>query len=249
MESSKIIDGNCWIAYFDILGFSNMVESFPAWFVKELYEQALKETETYNKICKFIFFSDSFLFYTENNSQESLNAISTITAIFFHGMFLKEYPMRGCLNIGKFYADRENGIYFGPGLTKAYHLAEGQNWIGYIFSEEAGEKFESFESNGFRSNIRLRYTKYGVPYKKPPERRHLYAYNLKLSSPSQNPSQRFQTALDDMEYKTSLTFKTINNTTSDVNKCPEYINILDKYKNTREFLFHVYPELNQKKCL
>jgi len=28
MEEEKIINGNCWIAYFDILGFKNLLEPF-----------------------------------------------------------------------------------------------------------------------------------------------------------------------------------------------------------------------------
>lgn len=253
MEDSKITNGNCWVAYFDILGFSNMVESFPVFFVLELYQKALQDSGTSNTNCKFKFFSDSFIFYTENDSQDSLCDISAVTAIFFRGMFLKEYPMRGCLNIGQFYADEENGIFFGPALIEAHHLAEDQNWIGFVFSEETGKKFECFELTGFKSTIRLRHQKYEVPYKKEPKRRCLFAYNLNLLTAHLNTGSaryfqnRLRIALDDMEYKACLMFrKATGNKNIDINKCPEYRKIITKYKNTKKFLLHVSSALKER---
>ncbi|MCX5637809.1 MAG: hypothetical protein NTX52_08980, partial [Planctomycetota bacterium] len=98
MEAEKIINGNCWVAYFDILGFSNMVKSFHVEFVREKLQETRKESKQYNVNCKSIFFSDSFVFYTENDSQDSFRGISAASELFFQARFLEKIPMRGCLN-------------------------------------------------------------------------------------------------------------------------------------------------------
>ncbi|MFA5553654.1 MAG: hypothetical protein WDA68_03735 [Phycisphaerae bacterium] len=120
MEDKEIINGNCWVAYFDILGFSSMVESFPVEFVREKLREAQKEGEQFNAICRFKFFSDSFIFYTENDSMDSFKKIWEVSAFFFMIMFAKSkiphFPMRGCLNVGRFYADEKNGIFLVPRL-------------------------------------------------------------------------------------------------------------------------------------
>ncbi len=252
MESDKIINGNCWVVHFDILGFSNMVEKFPVWFVQEEYKKALEEGRKYNMKCKFKFFSDSFIFYTDNDSHDSFSGIEVTSAIFFQSMFLHEIPMRGCLNVGQFYADEGNGIFFGPAHIEAYKLAEGQNWIGLVFSEKTRGKFECFESAGFKSNIRFRYQEYEVPYKKKPKRRKLLAYNLKLV-PNYNEEsvraaiERLWIALGDMKYKAvPMLRKKKGNKIVNLKKCLDYRKIITKYENTKKFMLYIYPELKEK---
>jgi len=123
MECENIINGNCWVAYFDILGFKNDVKHFPPQGVLEKYIEVLKKIEKHNVKCKF--FSDSFVFYTENDSDESFRRMNMALRFFFRAMFTQYIPMRGCLNVGQFYVDEEKGIFFGRSLIEAHNLAEG----------------------------------------------------------------------------------------------------------------------------
>lgn len=246
MENDKVIDGNCWVAYFDILGFSNMVRSFPVEYVKEEYKKAIKKGEEYHVNCRFMFFSDSFIFYTENDSHNSYCGISAASELFFEAMFLKEIPMRGCLNVGQFYADEENGIFFGQALIKAYHLAEGQNWIGFVLSETARKK-----SVVFKANKDFWYLEYEVPYIEEPKHRKLLAYypNILIMQSFPEPANHQQTrllgALDTMELKAQLIYRK-DNKLVDKAKDPDFIRLMSKYRNTREFFTKAYPLLRNR---
>ncbi len=249
MESRKIINGNCWIAHFDILGFSNMVEIFPVEFVQEKCKEAKEKGEKYNVNCKYKFFSDTFIFYTENDSQDSFCGISAASELFFQAMFLKEIPMRGCLNVGQLYADEENGIFFGRALIDAYKSSEGQNWIGFVLCDKTRKKLEGFESADFKSNKNFHYLEYKVPYKKKPKRRKLFVYypNTCLietfPGPANDQKTRLLSALDAMEYQAQLIYINKN---FDMEKDPDYKKVISKYKNTREFFTNAHHLLRER---
>ncbi|TKJ39431.1 MAG: hypothetical protein CEE38_01450 [Planctomycetes bacterium B3_Pla] len=247
MENNKIIDGNCWLAYFDILGFSNMVESFPVEFVRDKFKEALKEVEQFNAICRFKFFSDSFIFYTENVSPYSFQCIRGASAFFFRAMFtrkkLPHFPMRGCLNVGKFYADEENGIFFGRALIDAYHCAEGQNWIGFVLSDEARRKFEDYESKGFKSSKYSSFHEYDVPYKKEAKRRNLLAYRPYSGSP--NYPERWWEALSNMRNEAFLALPD-EKENENIDTCSKCKRIFTKYRNTENYLLFLYPSLQSE---
>lgn len=251
-QDNKIINGNCWVAYFDILGFSDVVKNLHVWFVRKEYEKALKEGRKYNVRCKFKFFSDSFIFYTDNDSQDSFRGIEVTSAIFFRSMFLHGIPMRGCLNTGRFYADEENGIFFGPAHIEAYRLAEGQNWIGFVLSEKTKKKLADFELIGFKSTYNCRYRKYKVPYNEEPKLRNLLAYNLRLipnynEDSARNVIKRLWIALGNMEYKAVLILrKKKGDKIINLKRCNDYKKIIAKYENTKKFMLHIYPELKRR---
>lgn len=254
MENNKnIINGNCWVAYFDILGFRYIVKSFLPEFVRKEYKKALREIEKCNVICKSKFFSDTFIFYTENDSQDSYRRIRAASMIFFRVMFLRnktpKFPMRGCLHVGQFYVEEEDGIFFGPALIDAYEWAEGQNWIGFVLSKKAREKLETYESEGFKLNNDQWFLEYEVPYKKEPKRLLTYMVNPldKNDDAIKLHQNRLWSALEEMESTARLMFlKENGNEIIDLEKCPKYGKISTKYKNTRKFLLYAYPALKEK---
>jgi hypothetical protein len=251
MENEKIINGNCWVVHFDILGFSKMVGNFPVWFVQDECEKALERSKSSNIKCKFKFFSDSFIFYTENDSHDAFSCIEGTSSLFFHAMFLGRIPMRGCLNWGQFYADEENGIFFGPAQIEAYKLAEEQNWIGLVLSEKAKKKLASFESTSIKSGYKNRYVEYSVPYKKEPKLRNLLAYNLNLLTTIGNTGQArgqqhaLWEALNHMKYVAQMLSTKKENQNADIEKCYDYEEIIAKYDNTEKFIFWFYPALKE----
>ena len=180
--------------------------------------------------CKFKFFSDTFIFYTENDSKDSFRGISAASELFFQEMFLKEIPMRGCLNVGQFYADEENGIFFGRALIDAYKLSEGQNWIGFVLSEEARQKLKDYESMGFKSNKYFSFQEYNVPYKEETKRRNLLVY--KPYSDSLNYPERLWMALSNMEHEAFLTLPNEKGN-ENINTCSKCKRIFTKYHSTQ----------------
>ncbi len=270
VQNNNVINGNCWVAYFDILGFKKLMNNFSVRYVRNVLKQAINTGKSSNIECKFVFFSDSFAFYTEDDSVESFYCIEGTSAIFFHAMFLgkgkippeeipketfqwEKIPMRGCLNVGRFYADEKDRIFFGPALIEAIDCAEGQNWIGFILSEKTRKRLASFESVGIKPGYEKRYVEYEVPFKKVQKQRKLLAYNLNLSTTigntewARNQQNQLWAALDYMKYMAQMLSTKEVNQNADVEKCSDYEEIITKYENTKNFLFSFYPWLEERK--
>jgi hypothetical protein len=259
-KTNNVIYGNCWLAYFDILGFKKEVEFADT----EKYKNGehrkeyilgvcdncseeiklLKKFEEFEKgLVKVIWFSDTFIFYTPNDSKECLKAIENISGFFFRTHFTGNHhsvkkpapgtpisiyiPLRGCLNYGRFYADPDNDIYWGTALNKAHELAEGQNWIGYVLSSEAINQIQKYHTD-YWEIVKDGYKKYNVPMKNN-KYESLYAYANKKFHPDPG------TILGE-----SLVWMWMNF----LGKNEKYEeNIIVKYENTKNFLLGIYPDI------
>ena len=244
-QKDNIINGNCWIAYFDILGFSNLVENFPVDYVCKKYKEAIEKGKEHSITCRFKYFSDSFIFYVKANSQDSFYGISNASTFFFEAMFHKEIPLRGCLHFGHFYIDENNNVFFGKALIDTYRWAEQQNWIGFVLSDEARQK-----SSGFSDFHDFWFQEYDVPYKDSKIRKlHTHYPNILLFESSREPSEYYHTrllnTLDSMKQKADLIYKK-NNPIVDTSKCHNYTKLMMKYKNTKDFFESAYEPLRKR---
>lgn len=176
MEEEKIINGNCWVAYFDILGFKNETPldagQLPGLaymytkIVNRINERREKLTNIGAPWYDCLWFSDSFLFYSLDDSINSYRIIYLAAIHFFEYMIVtKKWSVRGALTVGGFYADRKSNIFLGEALIDAYSFAEKQDWIGLALTPKAhsklvasGKQFTWVDSFGFRE--------YNVPIKR-----------------------------------------------------------------------------------
>jgi len=172
MENEKIINGNCWVAYFDILGFKNETRlntgqlSVLAYMYQEAVEHingGLKSIPNFGSLYDCFWFSDSFLLYSLDDSIRSYNAIRIAATHFFDYMIItKKWVLRGALTAGDFYASRNSNIYLGEALIDAHNFTEKQDWIGLVLTPSAYAKlvasaFTWVDGCGFRE--------YDVPIK------------------------------------------------------------------------------------
>jgi hypothetical protein len=158
---------SCWVAYFDLLGFGNMVEHCEIWHVFEHYERALDEIKRLGHWTPARWFSDTFVFHTRDDSIDSLGKIAGASEIFFHRMITHLIPIRGCLTYGPLYTGPDD-VLFGPALVTAYKEAEAQDWLGFILTPEAEERMKKYEVNGKNVYDVLRqycYRGFDVPFK------------------------------------------------------------------------------------
>lgn len=248
MESDKIINGNCWVAYFDMLGFKRQVyltEQNEFNNILYIYKKVLEEIDLKKPIRENLveakWFSDTFIFYSLNDSEKCMTNIEYIARSFFREMFLKNIPLRGCLNYGKFYANKEKGIYFGSALIEAYELAESQDWIGYILSEKAEDKMGIYNTQDCQPSgrdFREYYKEYDVPMKDSKKQR-LPTYKISTYPLFGNDgSDPLGGCLTQMwSY-----VKHDKNLSSEKKQ-----DIKRKYENTKNFLLELYP--NQEKTL
>ena len=186
MKNHKIINGNCWVACFDIIGFKNLLNDFinafmghnktnkevalaMDVFVEHYYKDILRKLEEKGKYRPdkiFVhWFSDTFLLYTFDGSPESLSCIEQSATHFFVDAISANsaaMALRGALSFGEFYADKENGIFLGRAFIDAYQYAEKQHWIGLVISPKARAELQKIS---LCPPDRGKYLEYDVPIK------------------------------------------------------------------------------------
>lgn len=180
MENNMVINNNCWMACFDILGFENIL-----WYTKEKtgsanldvvarcyhkeiirdLERGCKEQETYTNVEIYHFcLSDSFVFFSPDDSPNSFLGMSWVAKQFSVRMVGRQIPFRGSLTIGNFYAEMKKNIFIGRGLIDAYKYAEKQDWIGLVLTPIAINKLS--QMNADLTQFLKDYVEYDVPVKK-----------------------------------------------------------------------------------
>lgn len=155
MQSGNIINGTCWLLYFDILGFERQVQNHLQSYGKDGLEFLVDyyHTEILNEIesklrakspfrageFHYAHFSDTFIFFTPDESIDSYLMLEQVGRHFFVEMLWKGIPLTGAMTIGEFYSDTARGIYVGKALIEGYKYADKQDWIGYILSPKVNE--------------------------------------------------------------------------------------------------------------
>ncbi len=171
----KIVNGNCWVAYLDLLGFKEYVLSFDSptnpncygVFVEVIYDkilECLKNLDLHPRIFT-TWFSDTFLAYTLDDSYESFISIAWGSLYTCAELVVGHHPVRGALGTGLLYAEQKKNIFVGSALIDAYKYGEKQNWIGFAVTPKAEEKFNDIAPEGKTPWTCCDYYKYDVPMK------------------------------------------------------------------------------------
>lgn len=172
MKGSKVY-GNCWLAYFDILGFKNILHNHYAMktagldaFAGVHYRDVFGELKRVGKYSPddvtAIWFSDTFILFAHDDSHRSLVSINQAATHFFEEVISQGWALRGALGIGEFYADQSNGVFLGQALVDAYRYAENQDWIGFIVTRDA---CAAIRQMGVILN-RWEYVEHDIPFRK-----------------------------------------------------------------------------------
>jgi hypothetical protein len=141
-----------WVACFDILGFESLLRIGPPDYVFKRVLGCFKDAKREAKTSSELFggeqihqwlFSDTFVFYTENDGDKAGMSIQSVAKYFIrHCLQATPHiiPLRGAISVGDFYADATESIYFGKAYQDAYETAEAQDWIGLVLTKEAEQK-------------------------------------------------------------------------------------------------------------
>ena len=175
MKSDNTINTNCWITYLDILGFKGKVSAFESGFgfghldlfVKNFYTNLLDEQQRQGEYWPDKVFtawaSDTFLFFTHDDSKDSFVCVAETTKCFCWAVMPKSWPLRGAIGFGELYADESNNVFLGSGFIDAYQYAEKQNWIGVIVTPKANSRLRELGVELQRWHVMFR--EYDVPVK------------------------------------------------------------------------------------
>ncbi len=150
-----------FIAYFDYLGFKEFIENNDLSYQKKIMGNNFRDIENALGQGKFkpasagvvadlsrstincMNFSDTVVFWTNDDSDESLKAIIDVSHKFNWQATLFFFPARGAVVYGEIvhvdYKETSGagGSYnlnslYGKGLVRAYQKAESQNWSGTV---------------------------------------------------------------------------------------------------------------------
>jgi len=138
-----------WFAYFDLLGFSNLVRTNEIHNVLPIYETALaaieeKANPKRSKGLSYSWFSDTFIIFTRGSSLQEFAVIEQAARLFFQKLILNKIAVRGALSYGGLYTQQEKNIFLGEALMDAYEYGENQNWLNFIICPSAYNALEKF---------------------------------------------------------------------------------------------------------
>ena len=238
-----------YLAYFDLLGFKDFIENNNIEEQKRGVNNIFRDIEAAMANDNYVDarhgviadlskykiqvanFSDTFLLWTLDDSKESLDEILRVTYDFNWRTTVYNFPARGCMIYGDFFAssfqneNKEGGSYssrsiFGSGLIDAYLKAESTQWSGAFIDESVIKKIESL---GLDHSEYL--TKYAKKYHVPLNNGEtMLSYAFRLSSGE----------LDESSFKNKS--ETIKFSFSSYNKTIEHKSVQIKLLNTIEFL-------------
>ena len=156
-----LTEGERFVAFFDILGFSSWVESTGSkevfTYVRGFYNLMVRSSlpgsivnqdmsvELHKSDIGYINFSDSIFFYSVDDSYQCLKTMLRVCGEFMNVVICGPSRMlRGAIAHGEFYADPEANAYVGKALIDAYRLEEEQDWLGLSLHESV-EKIKDFD--------------------------------------------------------------------------------------------------------
>ncbi len=240
-----------FIAFFDILGFKEIVSNNNLTDLKRQFGNLLRDTqtalssETYiqlnastivpdlkNQKVNCLHISDSVVFWTNSNSEDDFNDLISVCHSFYWRSLKTTFPLRGCLTYGEIDINpttiqNDAGVNFynysiiGKGLVDAYLKAESIEYAGCILDKLAIKKVSDKLINDLIYDQKV--CMYKVPSKSGSNYEHVF-----------RPIQGYH---DDVSFRNSANgikrlFTSASKT--DIDKMPE--SVKNKMNNTIDFL-------------
>lgn len=187
----KIIKGNRTVAFLDILGFEQMVDSTPIGELSKKYEKLIDMLEhliwppyktkdhptlfpehpNYSPWCMKNIYSDSIILISLDESLMSCLKLLIYSWRMTQVCLSAQMPVRGAITFGEIYINQNKNITLGKALTDAHKLEREQQWIGVSMDDNMKnsfpELFQEIRDILILSNIFLRYE---VPFKDKPKK-------------------------------------------------------------------------------
>ena len=150
---------NRYIAFIDIMGFSNLVYRNTHDSVKKkmlLFTKAIAKIEKVMKEgykedpkdfsnIRTVVFSDSVLILTPDSSKISLRTLLFACEILLAKSLESEISIKGAISYGQITADFEKSIFFGKGLIDAYKLEQQILYFGIAVDHKIEKKIRTLK--------------------------------------------------------------------------------------------------------
>jgi len=161
VESNWEITTNRYVAYFDIMGFKDMVLRSSH---NEIYEmmkgidEKIKLNANVNwddkpaDLIKTTTYSDSIIIYSKDDSYDSENSIICTVSALTSDLLSSAIPHKGAIAFGTMTVDMVNSIFFGQPLIDAYLLQEELYFYGIVVHATAEQEIEKKTKHAFVHN-------------------------------------------------------------------------------------------------
>ncbi len=153
-EIDWIEDGEKFICFLDIMGFKNMVYTEKHSVVKSIMMQLAKTrqyildqtlslkrgnflSEYKGRDIKVVFFSDSIMFFTNENKRIDFQLLCYAVKKLMTDAFIAGIPIKGAISYGFMTADFENSLFFGRPLVDAYNIQDSLHYYGVVLDHNA----------------------------------------------------------------------------------------------------------------
>lgn len=180
-ENGKIdvrwrINHPCFVGFFDIMGFRNMVRSLPE---EEIYNKMRMIKDILSFSDKQVFtrpdtkkgdediytlrsyiFSDSIILFSRTDSVGDGKLLLSQASLIMGSCLAEGIPLKGALSFGDMVTDHKRQIFFGQPLIDAYELQEQLYLYGAILDESI---VTFFDEN--KVDISMLTLDYNVPFK------------------------------------------------------------------------------------
>lgn len=137
-----------WAAYFDLLGTCVRIRTEELSLVFSAYKKAVDKLKAWrepHRTVTSVWFSDTFLLYTNDESVQSFKAIEMLGHWFAFWLIYNRIAVRGSLAHGEFYADARERVYLGGALLDACHWGENQDWLGFVLTPSAVDRLSDLD--------------------------------------------------------------------------------------------------------
>jgi len=165
---------NYFVAFFDILGFKNLVEKNSHEELMDIYKVCLYENlnmnenisdsifnrftpakeKTSSEIRTFVI-SDSIILVQNDMTQRGFLNLIAKCQVILSSSLAEGIPLRGALSYGPvtIIENQRGTTIVGRGLTKAYSLESAQQWSGGVIDKECFGLFPEINSDEFIQNL------------------------------------------------------------------------------------------------
>lgn len=168
-EEGWIPTNERFVGIIDIMGFKDMVYRktpdeihLSMWItlnaLKGFEEQLKKMTKDGYTPIRAISFSDSFMIFTKDNSNSSLEQILYVLSGLTNTFFTQHIPFKGALAMGPMTLDLKNNIFFGRPLVDAFILQDEMLLYGIVLHGSVQNRIMNFPEIGEYNGYTAEYT-------------------------------------------------------------------------------------------
>jgi hypothetical protein len=221
---------NRFVAFIDILGFKNLVDSQTHSFVyNKLYAliDSIKEIhDEFGDEVKIWTFSDSILIVSKDDSEDCADSILFNTSALVTKSINLGLLSKGAVAYGNFTSDFENSIFFGKPLIDAYQLQEEMKVSSIIIHHTCEKKLKTMKYKETNLLEGGRTFEYNTPMKfgfvKHMHLNWLEYYSLFISENSDKEFKSYLGLVDKMYLDVSGSARQyLDNTLLFLNKCKD----------------------------